>query len=173
MTETFSPEGQKRGPGRPAKESRAEQTQRQRRRRQDLGDSRNLKLFIPDTAKDDNYEYRWINDTTEGRVIQKTRYDDWDVVSEQDLKGYEGSEKDTGEGTPVKRIVGQAGDKPLYAFLCRKPREFHKEDKAKEQAAIDRMEADMRRGPVANPGGLKPSESYVPGGTNTIRHGGA
>ena len=73
----FTPEG-KRGPGRPRKDeqdkpdTRASQDKRQRRRRDDMGAGRLLRLHIPMQARDPNCEHRWINDTVGGRLVCPT-----------------------------------------------------------------------------------------------------
>jgi hypothetical protein len=76
----------------------------------------------------------------------------------------------SGEGTPVKRLVGkQDGGAPLYAYLCRKPKDFYQADKARELRSIREREDAIKRGPGAIEGGLPGgSTSYVPDQGNQI-----
>jgi hypothetical protein len=139
----MSDEAPKRGPGRPPRQA---ETQQRRRRREDMGDDRHLKLAVP--------------------AGLKTVHDDWDIVkSEIDPT------KDNGEGTPVRRPVGVAADgKPLYAYLCKKPEDYYKADKLAEQKSIAADEDNLRRGEVKGADALSGPHAYVPDG-NTIRHG--
>jgi len=153
----------KRGPGRPP---RQQETQQRRRRRETLGDERHLKLGVPDSMNDPNFEYRWFNENG-NRIQQKTELDDWDIV-----KTEVDATKDNGEGSPVRRPVGTKADgSPLYAYLCRKPKEFYIEDKKAEQEAIKADEDALRRGQVKGSEALAGPHAYVPGGRNTISHG--
>ena len=148
---------EKRGPGRPP---RQQEVQAVRRRRQELGDDRLLKLSVPKELQDPNFKQRWFNDVG-GRIKSKTEQDDWDIVREN-ISG-------DGEGTPVRRVVGaNATGQPIYAYLCQKPVEFFREDKAKEQAAIKAVEDGLKRGEVSGADALSSDKSYVPGGKNII-----
>jgi hypothetical protein len=158
----MSDEAPKRGPGRPPRQA---ETQQRRRRREDMGDDRHLKLAVPAGLKEKGFVYRWVNETP-GRIENKTVHDDWDIVkSEIDPT------KDNGEGTPVRRPVGVAADgKPLYAYLCKKPEDYYKADKLAEQKSIAADEDNLRRGEVKGADALSGPHAYVPDG-NTIRHG--
>jgi hypothetical protein len=112
----------KRGPGRPP---RNEEVKVERRRRQGSGADRNMKLFVPEEAKDPNFYYRWVNNKP-GRVKQLTQMDDYDIVSADGA-----IDTGTAEGTVVKRTVDRReGDE---AVLVRKPLHFYEADKAEEQ----------------------------------------
>lgn len=150
----------RRGPGRPPRQV---ETQQRRRRRTELGMDGHLKLDVPAHLKKAGFVERWINDTT-GRLEGKTVHDDWDIVRENI-----DPEKDNGEGTPVRRLVGVKPDgQPLYAYLCRKPEEFYREDRAKEQKSIDETEAALKRGEVKGQEALTGPHAYVPGGRQGI-----
>lgn len=161
----LSPEEEKES--KPTKRQQAEK--QQRRRRKTGGDGFNLKLSVDEGEKDPNFVYRWINDNVGGRMMEMTVHDDWDQVTKEQMSA--DPDKDSKEGTPIKRIVGEKNGQPLHAYLCRKPREYFEEDERDKQAEIDAVEQDMRRGAPADPKGIEQSTSYVPGGTNTIRHG--
>ncbi|HDA7928959.1 TPA: hypothetical protein O5V78_002736, partial [Staphylococcus aureus] len=82
---------------------RIEEVQTERRRRTGLGPDRNLKLHVPEEAKDPNFVYRWVNNRP-GRVMQLTQMDDYEVVSSEDGK----IDRGTTEGTVVKRTVNRS-----------------------------------------------------------------
>jgi len=159
MTEAFSPEGaQTRRPTRAAEE------QAQRRRRSDTSETRNLKLAVPDSLLDkDKFVYRWINNTASGRIHDKTVNDDWDIVQQI------GPNK---EEVPVVRNVGRGENgQPTQAYLCRKPKAYHEEDKGRALSAIKEREEALRQGVTADPQGLHGPTAYVPGGANANRIG--
>ena len=174
MTDTSNPDGAPRrnqeaypassGPRPPSKaidsakpqpSKRAEEVFAQRRRRQDTGPLAGLKLYVPENLKETGFTYRWIKDD-DRRIHDKTVDDDWDIVRNKVIDG-------TGEGTPVSRIVGKdKSGQPVRAFLCKKPEEFYKLDKAKEwRYRVDAREEDIKRG-AAGPGGLAGPTSYIP-----------
>jgi hypothetical protein len=143
-----------RGPGRPP---RTEEVKTERRRRTGTGAERNMKLFVPEEAKDPNFQYRWVNNVP-GRVKQLTQMDDYEVVSSEDGRIDAG----TAEGTVVKRTVDR--NEGEEAVLLRKPRHFYEADKAEEQKLIDARDEQLRAGAAPSSEGLSGSEAYVPGG---------
>ena len=157
----MSMEGQTRGPGRPRRE---EEIKTQRRRRQDTGEGRHLKLHVPESMKDPNFTYRWVNDKP-GRLVQLTKQDDWDVVTKNELGGDPDPSKDVSEGTVVSRPVSAAGE---TAILLRKPRKYFEDDKRKEQESIDKTERSLKSGALPDQQGLTGPNAYVPGGANRI-----
>lgn len=179
MNDEFIPSGDqdiKRGRGRPPKvhteasaspqpSQRAEATRRERRRRQsDGGALQGQKLHVPAHLLRNDMEYRWLNDTANGRVQSKTVYDDWDVVQEQVTGGQ-------GEEAPVRRIVGtHKNGEPMYAVLCAKPKEFYEEDKKTEQDRLDARDQQLRRAAPSGAAteGLDEKHAYLPNGSNTI-----
>jgi hypothetical protein len=144
----------KRGPGRPRRE---DEVKVERRRRTGTGAERNLKLFVPEQAKDPNFVYRWVNNRP-GRVKQLTQMDDYDIVSSDDGAIDAG----TSEGTVVKRTVDRSEGEE--AVLLRKPRKFYEADKAEEQKLLDARDEELRKGQVQGSEALNGSEAYVPGG---------
>lgn len=162
MTDSHTTEV-KRGPGRP---SRQQEAQTQRRRRTSLGDDRNLKLYVPEQAKDPAFEYRWVNNRP-GRVRHLTQEDDWDVVPSDKLGGDPDPEKSIGLGSNLERVGNQVTGESM--ILVRKPKEFFEEDKKAEAAHLDALDETMRRGPAPHSEGLGASDNaYVPGGRNTV-----
>lgn len=172
MSEQYSPEPRRGRPTNAEREAkaavpvRAEEVQRQRRRRESLGDDRHMKLGVPEDKKDPNFTYRWFNETP-GRLESKTVHDDWDIVKES-----VDPTKDNGEGTAVRRPVGVTPEgKTLYAYLCKKPKDWYQEDKAKEQKLVNDIEEGLRQGEAQGAEALAGPHAYVPGGRNTIKHG--
>lgn len=145
--------------------ARTEEVKVERRRRQGIGAERNLKLFVPEDAKDADFYYRWVNNNP-GRVKQLTTMDDYEVVSS------DGS-IDVGKagGTVITRTVDR--NEGEEAVLLRKPRAYYEADKADEQKLIDARDEALRAGQTQGSEGLSGSEAYVPGpkgreGRNTV-----
>lgn len=151
---------------------RQEETQQRRRRRDDSGETLNRKLYVPDRFLDHaNFAYRWFNDTAGGRIQEKTIFDDWDIVT-TDMLGEEyklaAAARDMGDGNSIRRQVGSENGRPLYAYFCRKRKEFHEEDQLKKRRAIQETEEAMRRGPLPSTEGIGPEEGYVPRGHRNV-----
>ncbi len=169
---------EKRGPGRPKNETRAGQEKRKRRVRGDLTYGRLMRLSFPEDGLDrTKYEYRVINDKLGGRLqdLTDTDYDNWSFVTKREMaetaarkrgEPYD-DRKDTDPGENVSRIVGTNEDgSPLRGYLCKKPVEWHKEDKQKALANIAEQESAMIKGPPKSEEGLQPGTSYaLPGNT--------
>ena len=160
-------------PRRPGRPSNAERTSRQtevkqqRRRRQGIGAERNLKLHVPEDAKDPNFVYRWVNDRP-GRVRQLTKMDDYEVVSSAELNGGDPDPLgNTAEGTVMTRTADAGiGEKTV---LLKKPREYYDADKRGEQKEIDERDKLLRKGAPPSESGLTSKDNaYVPGGRNII-----
>lgn len=152
--------------------TRAQSEKRQRRRREDFTDSHNLKLHVPESAKDQEYTYRWINDTANGRILDKTKFDDWDIVEVDQMNGHADAQKNVGGGQQMSRIVGTQRDsnEPLKGYLCRKPKDWYEADKLKEQQPLDEIDEQLKRGQVP---GVKlhrddVDKIYLPQGPNNI-----
>jgi hypothetical protein len=159
---------------------RAQREAKERRQRSAMDESRLTRLEVPADAKDREFEYRWVNDETAGR-IQNMMSRDWVNVTGDDLEEaveanrgtpYFG-DKDTDMGANVSRIVGQNPDgSPKRAFLMAKKKEFYEEDQRRKEADLDEIDQQIKRGPVQDAAGLSQSEGgYVPGGRNTVTHG--
>lgn len=180
MTDTSNTAERPRGPGRPsnaelaarqasqaeAPTARQAETQKLRRRRAGSEEERSLKLFVPESMKDPNFSYRWVNDRA-GRVRQMTVDDDWDVVDTAKLGGDPDPSKNTAEGTVLSRV----GDKFTgeRMTLLRKPKEFYDADRKAKADRLDAVEAEMRRKPPATPDGVGAEDrAYIPGGRNIV-----
>lgn len=104
----------------------------------------------------DKFAYRWLNDEP-GRLVAKTKHDDWDIVPNTGEK-----EDSTDLGAAVSVVVGTMPDgSPKRAYLCRKLKTFYDEDKAAAQAALDEQLSQLRRGATRD-GELQ--SDYVPHG---------
>lgn len=117
-----------------ARPARQDEVAQQRRRRQPgtLDRMDQLKLAVPDKAKEahPNSTFRWVNDTP-GRMHNLTVKDDWDVVKDVE---------------PLAVGTDQAGQ-PIYARLCAKPLEFWEEDqRAKAKAVREQQNELIRKG---------------------------
>ena len=155
----------KRGPGRPPNATRATEVRAQRRRRADTEHGHHGRLAVRKELLEPQFHHRWINDDP-GRIHAMTVKDDFDKVSDPSLLQEDGKSM----GAEVRQLVGTHLDgKPKYAYLCRKPLDFHREDRAKKQRVVDEMEADIKRGIVKSPGALSADNprAYVPGGAKT------
>lgn len=155
----------------PEPSRRVKEERQRRRRRDDLGHGRLQNLSIAGDL-DPNYEYRWINDEP-GRVHNLTVRDDWDRVTEDMLNGPK-SERDRQVGSGLERIVEKASGK--RAILVRKRKDYYLEDKAKEQARLDKQFADLKQGiaPDGRQGEKALSAAdggYVPAGGISIQDG--
>lgn len=129
-----------RGPGRPRKEESGKR-EAERRRRKSATQTPGRLGCDPSLLDHSKYAYRWINDTP-GRIITKTKQDDWDFVPQDGVK-----EDSTELGNVVSVVVGTMPDgSPKRAYLCRKLKTYYEEDKADEQAALDEQLEQLRRG---------------------------
>jgi len=175
----------KRGPGRPSnaelaarqpvqsspavqsEPKRVGEVKTRRRRREGMGDERNYRLHVPESMKDPNFVYRWVNDRA-GRVRQMTVEDDWDVVDTSKLGGDPNPAANIAEGSVINRI----GDKYTgeRTVLIRKPKDYFEEDQEVKENRRKQIEAAMRRKAPDSLDGLGAADNaYVPnGGVNRI-----
>lgn len=138
--------------------TRAQTEQRARRRRGSLDATSDFRLGVR-FKLDPNYEYRWINEGIDGqRLFDKTKQDDWDMVSHND-------EPTDAPGSALRRAVGQTVSGPVYAYFCRKPKEWHDADRDELQKRNQKMMDNIRQGvpPKEAERGLTPKDNvYVP-----------
>lgn len=141
---------------------RAEEQRAKRRRRADTTHEGYMRLGVRDDLLDrKKFAYRWINDSA-GRIEALTKRDDWDIVVDPDIK-----EDSKSEGAPVRELVGAKKDgTPLYAYLCKKPLDWHREDRAKKLREVNKLEADLKRGQLKDAGALSADNpsAYIPDG---------
>ncbi len=139
------------------------------RRRRKPGGAVSTKLTVRDELKDDAFEYRWINDDGV-RLTDMTVHDDWDIVTTDELSG---ELKGDGTGSQVDRIVGtDSARRPMKAYLCKKRKDYIKQDLQEEQASIDETEKMIKRGPIQSQEGLNQAEAYIPDSGIKIDAGG-
>ena len=142
----------------PALSPRAEETRRERRRREDgdLDRMGRMALSIPTEVREraarEGKTLRWIRDTP-GRLQEMSR-DDWDRV--QDVEPVAASR--TEEGSLV---------------LVEKYQDWFDADRAKKSNLLDTMEDALKRGQTIDPDDKRQSEvSYVPAGNRISREPG-
>lgn len=141
-----------------ARESRADETKAQRRRRQPgtLDRMDELTLTVPDEIKaaNPNCTFRWIVDKPK-RVHQLTVRDDWDRV----------------EGVaPIPDHADKTGAQ-VNLVLVKKPLEFWEEDQRAKNASRAEQEQALLRAKTTDPNDSRPEDvSYVPEG-NRINTG--
>lgn len=162
MTNEYSPEPRRVGrPSNAERATRATEVTQRRRRRESLGEDRNLRLYVPESEKDPNFVYRWVNDRG-GRVKRMTTEDDYDIAPTA-----KDESKDTSEGTVATRVGSQTTGEKMV--LLRKPREFYDEDQKAKMAKLDELDKTMRQGPAQSGDGLSRADNaYVPGGRNIV-----
>ena len=147
-----------------AREDRAEETARERRRRKDssLFDFFEFKLHVPEEEKNPDYVYSWINDVG-ANLLQKTQMDDWNICT---VEEFSPSVMNTGGGSQISRVVGRdSTGAPFRAYLCKKRREYEEEDQRKRFNDIDRIHNQMRQGDTPGAQGLAaedPNLRYIP-----------
>ncbi len=107
-----------------------------RRRRSDNYRGYDLRLEVPEHLKDPNYEYRWINDER-GRLAQRTTQDDWDFVDGKELNiasHDDGKNKNETDGRIRREVTSATSPRPLFAYLCKKRKEYVEADFREEMA---------------------------------------
>ncbi|MEM8615313.1 MAG: hypothetical protein AAGF20_00105 [Pseudomonadota bacterium] len=129
-----------------ARRPRKEAVKRARRRRGENDQTMGMKLEVT-FEKDPAYEYRWINEGVDGqRLFDKTKRDDWDVVSKD-------GEPSDNVGSAVRRAVGGTNSDPIYAYLCRKPKDLFDEDYLRKQEHNNKLMSAIREGQAPVPAG--------------------
>ena len=122
---------------------RREETESPRRRRDEMdmtGRRLAVNLASLDFAK---FEYRYINDSNV-RLFHLTNRDDWEIVTQE---GGALKHDATDLGNAVSVVVGSKPDgSALRTYLCRKPKRYFEEDRAKKQKELDEQLAQLRRG---------------------------
>ena len=131
---------------------RATEVKAQRRRRSSSTLDRmmhmTLDIFAPEQLDKANYEYRWVSDVG-NRVNAATKIDDYDFVLPAEIKGFDAMPDSllTESKDRIRTFVETSKHgQPIYAYLCRKPKEFFEED----QRARMQMRHDMMEGRVFN-----------------------
>lgn len=126
-----------------------------RRRKRGGGELHGRRLAVVKSKLDfDNFEYRWINDDP-GRIYAMTQEDDWDFITDN------GEKDDNADmGARISQVVGVNADgSKKVSFLCRKRKDFYKEDQAAKAKELDKQLAQMRSGQDRSGA---PQHDYVP-----------
>lgn len=91
--------------------------------------------------RDPEFAYRIVNDTAEGARIAQFLENDWEMVIDDRIRvGDQTVNTPTKEGSPHKISVGLG----TQAYLMRKKKEWHEQDRAAKQAEIDKREASQK-----------------------------
>lgn len=142
---------------------RANEEQGRRRRRSDDYNGQFMRLGVDKSLLDPAYEYRWINDDR-GRLTQLTQHDDWDFVDDERILS--DSDRNEKTDTRVRRVVGAHRDnRPLYAYYCRKRKDYCEEDRRKKsEAQAARRQTIIRQQDASESGGVAddPKHTYIP-----------
>lgn len=138
----------------PARSERKERTAR--RRRQESAETIGKRLGVNESMLDfDSFAYRWLNDAP-ARLHTKTVKDDWDVMHQDGQSITDSSDL----GSAVSQVVGTHPDgSPLRAYLCRKPKEWFREDRDRAKKMLESQLDELRQGNDRH--GVKQSD-YVP-----------
>ena len=131
---------------------RQEEVRQQRRRRSASTIDRmmhmTLDIFSPQQLDKANYEYRWISDIG-NRLNTATKVDDYDFVDPSEVKDFDVMPESllTESKNRIRTYVESSKHgQPIYAYFCRKPKEFFEED----QRARMQMRRDMMEGRIFN-----------------------
>lgn len=141
----------------PVRETRAEQTRRERRRRNDgdLDGMSRLKLAIPhhiqEQAEREGKTLRWVRDTPD-RLAEVHR-NDWDPV----------------DGVSP---VPADGDSGVNMVLHSKYKDWFDDDRRQRAALLDERDKALERGAKASPDDHRDSTNYVPSGNRISRQQG-
>lgn len=142
---------------------RANDEQGRRRRRSDDFSGNYRRLGVDERLKDPAYEYRWINDDR-GRLENKTRQDDWDIVDDPAILN--DSDRNDKVDTRIRRVVGTGqGGEPLYAYFCRKRKDWCEDDRrAKAERRTQQRQQMIRQQHAGGSGGVAddPQHTYIP-----------
>ena len=139
-----------------ARGNRAEEVRKNRRRKPGSTVHLGLKLHVPDTDKDEQYVYRWVNDT--GQRVQSMAENDWDTVPLNEKTEH--------------RYVGTDSGKPVNAVLMRKRKDWHEADQKEKRTTLAETDKAIQRGAAhKNEADLSGDVSYTPGSGNSITRG--
>jgi hypothetical protein len=141
---------------------RASDEQGRRRRRSSDFNGNYMRLGVDENLKDPAYEYRWINDDR-SRLEARTKQDDWDFVDDPAILA--DSDKNEKTDTRIRRVVGQSqGGAPMYAYLCRKRKEWCDEDRRAKADRRMQQRQQMIKAQHTGTGGVAedPRHTYIP-----------
>lgn len=127
-----------------AVEKKAERKSERRRQRGVHGRARQ-KLTAPPIQ---GYYTRFVNDI-DNKLYEATKLDDFDFASREDVNNQIGEAGDGNSdiGTKVRVLVDKDEQgHPIYAYLLKKPMEFHEEDIAENEERRKGKEDVLRRG---------------------------
>lgn len=140
-------------------ETRAEVTQRVRRKQRGVNAVAGIKLSVNEDALDrKNNHYRFVRD--EGNRVQQLMADDYDVVRNDEAN------PDSGTVPSHHGGIGDTG-KPYKMVLMAKPKDWHEQDQLDKLKPVDEREQQMLRGSVTGTEIASKGGAYTPD-TNVI-----
>lgn len=130
-----------------------------RRNRDEASDVMGRRMAVNRNNLDfDNFEYRYINDVNNTRLYDLVTYREWEVVTQSGGGIIKTDATDLGNAVSI--VVGSKPDgSAMRTYLCRKPKRFFDEDRAKKQKELDEQLAQLRRG---NTKAGEPQGDYIP-----------
>lgn len=149
-------------------ENRAEQVKSERRRKPGVTTHLGLKLGVDESKLDrEKFAYRFVNDTP-GRLSMLTEQDDWEFVEDPSKAVKDDS---TNEGGRVSAHAGVTeSNKPMRAYLLRKPKGYFEDDQKSKQTPIDDVMTAIKRGaPQSAEARKEAATAYVPEGGINIK----
>ena len=157
----------------PQENPRAEAVREERRRRTDVSLEGRAPLDWPERLiADPRYVYHTFNDVG-NRMHSKTVQDDWDIVRDVTEPDPDGR----AEGAQARKLVGSTKDgKPIFAYLCRKRKDWFDEDFRKRQRKLDEQDQQIKTGKIAGSSesgaaalSADSPHAYVPSGGLSVR----
>jgi hypothetical protein len=129
------------------------------------GETKELEVFGKNGSATDplpGFRLYWFNDTQGSGVrISQAKRSGYEFVTNDEVLLNDSKVSGSDDlGTNVRKIVGQAGDKPLYAYLMKKPLWLHEKHQAEHEKVHQRQEQALRQGRVSD---KRDDRQYAPG----------
>ncbi len=122
-----------------------------RRKAHNVNDGPSYRLTIPDNIVEyleaNDLVARFINDSDNGRIYDKTQRDTWDFLTNAEVSS-DPRNIDAGSDRIARRVGTKEDGSPLFSYLCVKPRKWYKEDAARRAKPHEEMMEQIRVGPL-------------------------
>jgi hypothetical protein len=144
--------------------TRAEEVAAYRKRRQENSayNGTYLRLGVDEIQKDPDYVYRWTNDD-KGKIHSRTVLGAYEFVENKELA--DNSKNLNESDNRIRREVGKSSSgAPLYAYLCRKRKDFYDVDQELKTEGVIERRRSMVRNQTDGEGGLAAdaAHAYIP-----------
>lgn len=127
----------------------AELTERRKKHEGEFGPS--YRLTIPDNIvkylEANELVGRFINDSENGRIYDKTQRDTWDFLTNEEVAD-DPRNVIPGNERIARRVGSKVDGSPLLAYLCVKPKKWAEADRAKRARPHEEMMAEIRDKPL-------------------------